>query len=65
MLYGTVPFKGRDTKSLIEAIEIGKLSIHNQMVSERIRGLLKSMLKAEPEERIDLQDLINYVSSYQ
>ena len=64
MLYGAVPFKGRDTKSLIEAIEIGKLSAQNEMVSERIRELLKNMLKAEPEERIDLKDVINYVSSY-
>ena len=64
MLYGAVPFKGRDTKSLIEAIEMGKLSAQNEMVSERIRELLKNMLKAEPEERIDLKDVINYVSSY-
>ena len=33
MLYGAVPFKGRDTKSLIEAIEMGKLSSQNQLVS--------------------------------
>ena len=64
MLYGAVPFKGRDTKSLIEAIEMGKLSAQNEMVSESIRELLKNMLKAEPEERIDLKDVINYVSSY-
>ena len=64
MLYGAVPFKGRDTKSLIEAIEMGKLSAQNEMVSESIRELLKNMLKAEPEERIDLKDVINYDSSY-
>ena len=48
MLYGVLPFKGRDTKSLIEAIEMGNLSTHNELVSERIRDLLKSVLNPEP-----------------
>lgn len=55
MLYGVVPYKGRDTKSLIEAIELGKLSAHNEKISDKIRNLLSNMLKPEPSERIELE----------
>ncbi len=52
MLYGTMPFKGRDTRTLIEAIEIGKISKAGATVSGKTQTLLKDMLRPEPEDRI-------------
>ena len=54
MLYGVMPFKGRDTRALIESIDRGSIKENNTSVSDKTRNLLREMLQAEPENRIDL-----------
>ena len=54
MLYGVMPFKGRDTRALIESIDRGNIKENNSSVSDKTRKILKEMLQAEPENRIDL-----------
>ena len=41
MLYGVMPFKGRDTRALIEAIERGRMIETDTNVSPRTQNLLK------------------------
>ena len=41
MLYGVMPFKGRDTRALIESIERGRMMEADASVSDRTRNLLK------------------------
>lgn len=65
MLYGSVPFKGRDESALLESIEKGRYARRNEQVSERTQNLLKEMLTPKPEDRIELMDILDIVSDYE
>jgi serine/threonine protein kinase len=46
MLYGVIPFRGRDVRALIESIERGKMNEAEAAVSPKTRNLLKEMLQS-------------------
>jgi serine/threonine protein kinase len=65
MLYGCLPFRGSDERALLESIEKGKLPARAQGVSQRTQDLLKDMLTPKPEDRIELLDILDIVSTFE
>lgn len=68
MLFGVCPYQARDKEVLLSRIERGRLeeSQHqNVVVSENVQHLLQEMLQPEPERRIDLSEILDFIQTYE
>jgi len=59
ILYGTVPFKGNDMKSLQKQILKGKYVLKDD-ISMEARDLLRRMLEVDPNKRITENEILNH-----
>ena len=59
MLQGTVPFKAKSLEALHALIMKGKLN-YPQPISEQAIGLIQSLLKIEPEERLSIANILRH-----
>ena len=65
MLYGSVPYKARDYKTLLEAIENNRCSLENAEVSQETKTMLKEMLAPKPEDRMELYQALDIITKYE
>ena len=65
MLYGSVPYKARDYKTLLEAIENNRCSLENAEVSQETKIMLKEMLAPKPEDRMELYQALDIITKYE
>lgn len=59
MLQGTVPFKAKSLEALHALIMTGKLDFPVK-ISDQALNLIQSMLRIEPEERIDIPSILKH-----